>query len=160
MSWYRDWIFYTLTIATFVMDRISKEIIVGWLPLGSQWPEQGIFQIVHGVNTGSAFGLFQGFTNILIIASVIGIIFVLFVFHRQSNQSLSLRLSLGLIVGGALGNLFDRVVDGGVVDFISVGWWPAFNVADSAISIGMFLLVVTVLFGERLGMYTRDEGSS
>ena len=93
MSWYRDWIFYTLTIATFVMDRISKEIIVGWLPLGSQWPEQGIFQIVHGVNTGSAFGLFQGFTNILIIASVIGIIFVLFVFHRQSNQSLSLRLS-------------------------------------------------------------------
>ena len=56
-----------------------------------------------------------------------------------------------------MGNLFDRVVDGGVVDFISVGWWPAFNVADSAISIGMFLLVVTVLFGERLGMYARDE---
>ena len=160
MSLYRDWIFYTISIATFVMDRISKEIIVSWLPLGSQWPEQGTFQIVHGLNTGSAFGLFQGFTNILIIASVIGIIFVLFVFHRQSNQSLSLRLSLGLIVGGALGNLFDRVVDGGVVDFISVGWWPAFNVADSAISIGMFLLVVTVLFGERLGMYTRDQGPS
>ena len=59
-----------------------------------------------------------------------------------------------------LAGAMDRVVDGGVVDFISVGWWPAFNVADSAISIGMFLLVVTVLFGERLGMYTRDEGSS
>ena len=112
------------------------------------------------MNTGSAFGLFQGFTNILIIASVVGIIFVLFVFHRQNNQSISLRLSLGLIVGGALGNLFDRVIDGGVVDFISVGWWPAFNVADSAISIGMFLLVVTILFGERLGMYLNNEGSS
>ena len=59
-----------------------------------------------------------------------------------------------------LAGAMDRVVDGGVVDFISVGWWPAFNVADSAISIGMFLLVVTVLFGERLGMYARGEGSS
>ena len=80
MSWYRDWIFYTLTITIFVMDRVSKEIIVAWLPLGSQWPEQGIFQIVHGVNTGSAFGLFRGFTNVLIVASIIGIVFVLFLF--------------------------------------------------------------------------------
>ena len=160
MSWYRDWVFYTLTITIFVMDRISKEIIVAWLPLGSHWPEQGIFQIVHGVNTGSAFGLFRGFTNVLIVASIIGIIFVLFLFHRQKSPVLWLRVALGLIVGGAAGNLFDRVKDGGVVDFINVGWWPAFNIADSAISIGMFLLILTMLFGEKLGMNAENEGSS
>ena len=111
----------------------------------------GIFQIVHGTNTGSAFGLFAGFTNLLIVASVLGIGAVLYYFHRQGSRVITLRIALGLIVGGAVGNLFDRVRAGEVVDFISVGWWPSFNIADSAISVGMFLLIFTMLFGERLG---------
>ena len=61
--------------------------------------------------------------------------------------------------GGALGNLFDRVKDGAVVDFISVGWWPAFNIADSSISIGMGLLLVTMLLGEKLGWIKSDSDS-
>ena len=76
---------------------------------------------------------------------------MLYYFYRQGNNAIALRISLGLIVGGALGNLFDRVVFGKVVDFISVGWWPSFNIADSAISVGMFLLIFTMIFGERLG---------
>ena len=62
-------------------------------------------------------------------------------------------------MGGALGNLFDRIKDGAVVDFISVGWWPAFNVADSSISVGMFLLIVILLFGERLGWIQNNDGN-
>ena len=62
-------------------------------------------------------------------------------------------------MGGALGNLFDRVKDGAVVDFISVGWWPAFNIADSSISIGMGLLLVTMLLGEKLGWIKSDSDS-
>ena len=62
-----------------------------------------------------------------------------------------MRISIGMIVGGAIGNLFDRVKDSAVVDFISVGWWPAFNIADSAICIGMAILVSIMLFGEKLG---------
>ena len=159
MSWYKDWVFYTLVIGVFVFDQVTKAIIRSSLSLGDSWPEEGIFRIVHGLNTGSAFGLFAGFTNLLVVASIIGIVFILFVFLKQNNSVIWLRLSLGLIVGGALGNLFDRVKDGAVVDFISVGWWPAFNIADSSISVGMCLLLVTMLLGEKFGWIKSDSDS-
>ena len=151
MIWYKDWVFYLIAGAVFIFDQISKEFIRLWIPLGDSWPSTGFLRIVHGTNTGSAFGLFAGFTNLLILASIVGIAAVLYYFYRQGNNAIALRISLGLIVGGALGNLFDRVVSGKVVDFISVGWWPSFNIADSAISVGMFLLIFTMIFGERLG---------
>ena len=151
MIWYKDWVFYLIVGAVFIFDQISKEFIRLWMPLGDSWPSTGFLRIVHGTNTGSAFGLFAGFTNLLILASILGIAAVLYYFYRQGNNAIALRISLGLIVGGALGNLFDRVVSGKVVDFISVGWWPSFNIADSAISVGMFLLIFTMIFGERLG---------
>ena len=151
MIWYKDWVFYLIAGAVFIFDQISKEFIRLWMPLGDSWPSTGFLRIVHGTNTGSAFGLFAGFTNLLILASIVGIAAVLYYFYRQGNNAIALRISLGLIVGGALGNLFDRVVSGKVVDFISVGWWPSFNIADSAISVGMFLLIFTMIFGERLG---------
>ena len=159
MSWYKDWLFYTLVIGVFVFDQVTKAIIRSSLSLGDSWPEEGIFRIVRGLNTGSAFGLFAGFTNLLVVASIIGIVFILFVFLKQNNNVIWLRLSLGLIVGGALGNLFDRVKDGAVVDFISVGWWPAFNIADSSISVGMCLLLVTMLLGEKFGWIKSDSDS-
>ena len=151
MIWYKDWVFYLIVGAVFIFDQISKEFIRLWMPLGDSWPSTGFLRIVHGTNTGSAFGLFAGFTNLLILASILGIAAVLYYFYRHGNNAIALRISLGLIVGGALGNLFDRVVFGKVVDFISVGWWPSFNIADSAISVGMFLLIFTMIFGERLG---------
>ena len=151
MIWYKDWVFYLIVGAVFIFDQISKEFIRLWMPLGDSWPSTGFLRIVHGTNTGSAFGLFAGFTNLLILASILGIAAVLYYFYRQGNNAIALRISLGLIVGGALGNLFDRVVFGKVVDFISVGWLPSFNIADSAISVGMFLLIFTMIFGERLG---------
>ena len=151
MIWYKDWVFYLIAGAVFIFDQISKEFIRLWMPLGDSWPSTGFLRIVHGTNTGSAFGLFAGFTNLLILASIVGIAAVLYYFYRQGNNAIALRISLGLIVGGALGNLFDRVVSGKVVDFISVGWWPSFNIADSAISVVMFLLIFTMIFGERLG---------
>ena len=151
MIWYKDWVFYLIVGVVFIFDQISKEFIRLWMPLGDSWPSTGFLRIVHGTNTGSAFGLFAGFTNLLILASILGIAAVLYYFYRQGNNAIALRISLGLIVGGALGNLFDRVVFGKVVDFISVGWWPSFNIADSAISVGMFLLIFTMIFGERLG---------
>lgn len=159
MSWYKDWLFYGLVIGVFIFDQITKAIIRSSLSLGDSWPEEGMFRIVHGLNTGSAFGLFAGFTNLLVVASIIGIVFILFVFLKQNNSVIWLRMSLGLIVGGALGNLFDRVKDGAVVDFISVGWWPAFNIADSSISIGMGLLLITMLLGEKFGWVKSDPDS-
>ena len=159
MSWYKDWLFYGLVIGVFIFDQITKAIIRSSLSLGDSWPEEGMFRIVHGLNTGSAFGLFAGFTNLLVVASIIGIVFILFVFLKQNSSVIWLRMSLGLIVGGALGNLLDRVKDGAVVDFISVGWWPAFNIADSSISIGMGLLLITMLLGEKFGWVKSDPDS-
>ena len=69
MIWYRDWIFYVLTIAVIIFDQITKYVVRETIPLYDTLIEVGIFSIVHGQNTGSAFGLFAGFTNFLIIAS-------------------------------------------------------------------------------------------
>jgi signal peptidase II len=157
MIWYKDWFFYTIVIAVFGLDQISKEVIRRQLPLYGSWPEEGFLRIVHGLNTGSAFGLFSGFTSLLIIVSIVGIGVVLYYFQQQQITVIWYRLSIGLVVGGALGNLADRLKDGAVVDFISVGWWPAFNVADSSISVGMVLLIITLLLGERFGWISAPD---
>ncbi|PZC42433.1 MAG: signal peptidase II [Chloroflexi bacterium] len=157
MIWYKDWFFYSIVIVVFGLDQISKEVIRRQLPLYGSWPEEGFLRIVHGLNTGSAFGLFSGFTNLLIIASIVGIGVVLYYFQQQQITVIWYRLSIGLVVGGALGNLADRLKDGAVVDFISVGWWPAFNVADSSISVGMVLLIITLLLGEKFGWISAPD---
>ena len=159
MIWYRDWFFYSIATVVFILDQVSKEVIRQQLPLYGSWPEEGFLRIVHGLNTGSAFGLFSGFTNLLIIVSIVGIGVVLYYFQKQEISVIWYRLSIGLIVGGALGNLIDRLKDGAVVDFISVGWWPAFNVADSSISVGMVLLILTLLLGERFGWISASDES-
>ena len=154
MIWYKDRLFYFISIVVIFFDQFTKYLIKEFVPRYSAWPDDGILQIVHGVNTGSAFGLFSDYTLLLTIGSLIGIAFVLYFFYKNSFNVIWMRISLSLIVGGAVGNLIDRVRDGGVVDFISVGWWPAFNIADSAISIGMAILIFTLVFGEKLGWYS------
>tara|TARA_B100001142_G_C14285665_1_gene636793 strand:- start:976 stop:1458 length:483 start_codon:yes stop_codon:yes gene_type:complete len=154
MIWYKDKLFYFISIVVIFFDQFTKYLIKEFVPRYSAWPDDGILQIVHGVNTGSAFGLFSDYTLLLTIGSLIGIGFVLYFFYKNSFNVIWMRISLSLIVGGAVGNLIDRIRDGGVVDFISVGWWPAFNIADSAISIGMAILIFTLVFGEKLGWYS------
>ena len=157
MIWYRDWIFYVLTIVVIICDQITKYVVRETIPLYETFIEVGIFSIVHGQNTGSAFGLFAGFTNYLIIASLIGLALILYFFVKQASANLFVRIAVGLIVGGAVGNLIDRVKDGFVVDFISVGWWPAFNIADSAISIGMTVMVLFMIFGNKIDNDAKDD---
>ena len=157
MIWYRDWIFYVLTIVVIICDQVTKYVVRETIPLYETFIEVGVFSIVHGQNTGSAFGLFAGFTNYLIIASLIGLALILYFFVKQASANLFVRIAVGLIVGGAVGNLIDRVKDGFVVDFISVGWWPAFNVADSAISIGMTVMVLFMIFGNKIDNDAKDD---
>ena len=150
MIWYRDWLFYVLTIVVIVFDQITKYAVKETIPLYETLVEVGMFRIVHGQNTGSAFGLLAGFTNFLIVASLLGLALLLYFFMKQAASNIFVRISVGLIVGGAVGNLIDRVKDGFVVDFISVGWWPAFNVADSCISVGMTVMVLFMIFGKKI----------
>lgn len=144
--------FPSLVIATavFVVDQLTKLAIVAYIGLFESVPAEGMFRLTHVTNSGSAFGLLQGQSGFLVLASFIGILGVVFYFRANGRHSALLRIALALILGGAVGNLTDRLTRGSVVDFIDVELWSGFhfatfNVADSALSIGLALLALYVL---------------
>jgi signal peptidase II len=136
-----------LTCATLVLalDQVTKAIVSARLLPGDPVPVIDNFlrlTLVH--NTGAAFGLFPGSRLPFILISALAIVVVLYLFARDAYRSFLNRVLLGSILGGALGNLIDRIRWGRVVDFIDVGFgtvrWPVFNVADSAVTLGVILL--------------------
>ncbi len=137
----KSWMLWVLAAVVLLLDQSTKALIVGWLNWGESWPVEGFFRFTHARNTGTAFSLFQGHSNILSIVAVIAVGVLLWVYWSTGAKSFILRVALGLQLGGALGNLLDRLQQGYVTDFIDVGPWPIFNVADSAISVGMVLMV-------------------
>ena len=145
VPWYRDWILAATLGATLSADQLTKLVVKANLALGESWPAEGFLRISHGTNTGSAFGLFRGQPLILTIASILAIGFIVYYYRTQSTRRPIFRFTVGLLLGGALGNLTDRLRMGEVVDFIDVGRWPVFNLADSSIVVGMTLLVATVV---------------
>ena len=108
-----------------------------------------IVRLTYTRNSGVAFGLGQGHGFPFYLFSIAAVLVLLFMFARHRTHSLMRQLALALILGGALGNLVDRLTTGEVVDFILIGWrqwyWPVFNVADSAVSIGVVLFALTWL---------------
>ena len=100
------------------------------------------------------YGLFPGGKKILLLMTMLLTIFIIVYLWNERKGHPLIKYGLVFILSGAFGNLIDRIRDGGVVDFISVGWWPAFNIADSAISIGILILIFTLMFGEKLGWYS------
>ena len=143
----------------FAADHFTKVWIRTHLAVGETLFGWGIFSINRvPPNPGAAFGLFPSGTIVLIFVSIIFVILVLlyaFVYYRRLPflDSRWNNLAFGLILGGTLGNLVERVNAslGGVTDFINIGWWPAFNVADSAVSVGAVLLVISLLLSLRGG---------
>ncbi|MCH8064037.1 MAG: signal peptidase II [Chloroflexi bacterium] len=148
-SWYKDWLLLSTVPTVLFLDQISKLIIKNTLVLGESWPAEGLFRITYGTNTGTAFGLFPNQTVFLIIASFIAIGFLVYFYRAHALPRPMLRFAIGLQLGGALGNLLDRIFYGSVVDFIDVGWWPIFNLADSSIVVGMAILVGILVFFEK-----------
>ena len=130
------------------LDQVTKLVVITYLNLGQSWPLEGAFRFTYATNTGSAFSLFQDRTLFLIVASFIAILFLLYFYKIQSKPGLVLRLAIGLQLGGAFGNLIDRIWRGAVIDFLDVGWWPIFNVADSSVVVGMVALVYVLLTGK------------
>ena len=132
---------WVLAAVVLLLDQGTKSVIVAWLDWGESWPAEGFLRITHARNTGTAFSLFQGHSNILSFVAIFAVAVLLWVYATTGARSFVLRFALGLQLGGALGNLLDRLRLGYVTDFVDVGPWPIFNVADSAISIGMVLMV-------------------
>ncbi|MBI4201633.1 MAG: signal peptidase II [Chloroflexi bacterium] len=139
-AWAYDLYLAGLIIAAFLADQGTKGWVRGNMLIGEALPADGFFRLVHTYNTGSAFGLFPNQTFLLMIASIVGIGILVFYFRSQPIPPFWLRTSMGLQLGGAAGNLVDRMTLGHVTDFISVGPWPVFNLADSSIMVGIGIL--------------------
>ena len=156
-----------VAIFIFTADHITKWLIVKNIPLGGEINViPNIFEIVHGRNSGAAFGFLSGWDSPARnwFFYIIGVAALFFLYHYAKSLAKDDKLSLfalGLITGGAMGNIFDRILRGNVVDFLSFHYhhkiwkidlfgmraiipldWPAFNVADSAISIAVCLLII------------------
>jgi signal peptidase II len=125
----------------FIADRISKGMVVSNVALGTEKPVLPHVWITNTQNPGAAFGVAQEATAFFLVASVVVTIGLVFYAARTPIGLWSGAL-LGLILGGTVGNGFDRLLHGTVTDFIALHFWPVFNVADSAISVGVVLLLI------------------
>jgi signal peptidase II len=152
---------YTILLIVFcillALDQVSKLVINQYVPLHqSSEVIAGFFNIVHVQNRGAAFGLLAhipGAAHIFLITSLIAIALILVYFRWIKEGEVWTPICLSLILTGAVGNLIDRFRLGSVIDFLDFyyqGWhWPAFNVADSSITIGVILLALKILWGEK-----------
>ena len=140
--------FWTALIGVFASDYYSKTWIRANYTLGESRPVLGdLLRFTHWRNSGAAFGVFQGATPYLALISVGCILLAVLMHPRMKGYGVPVLVSLGLIAGGALGNLIDRVRYGSVTDFISFRFFtPIFNLADSAIVVGAILIGAFFLF--------------
>jgi len=153
-GWQWNMLLFLIALLVVAADQLSKVWIRSNLLVGQSLFEAGFFRIIHVNNTGAAFGLFQGQSFLLTIVALVGItvllVYVLVIYRKFPLLDNRLgRSTLGLILGGAVGNLVDRLRFGYVTDFISVGLWPAFNIADSAITVGVILFAYSFLRSAR-----------
>jgi signal peptidase II len=136
-----------------VIDAITKAVMTNWIGPGSArgdvWLIDETVGFAYGENTGIAFGILRGQPDIALGLSLVAISALIFVLPRVAPPSRLADAGAALVAGGALGNLIDRLRFGHVRDFIAIGPWPPFNLADSALTIGVGLMALAVLLGER-----------
>jgi len=142
-KWWYVVLFLTASLVV-TADQLTKVWIRSY-PEGSVINELAFLRVIHVQNTGAVFGLFQGQSFILTIVALLGLVLLLFwsLFLHRSFPLLTNtpnRIALGLMLGGSVGNLIDRISRGFVTDFIDFRIWPAFNIADSAIVIGVIIV--------------------
>lgn len=130
--------------AALLLDQVSKSVLVASLEPGrSVTVIPRLLDITYTTNTGAAFGLLQGNGGLVVVAAILVVVILLvWFFWTREGRHLLMFVGLGLVVGGALGNLVDRLFRGRVIDFIDFKWWPVFNVADIAIVVGVGLIVL------------------
>ncbi len=145
-------IFASLIVA---LDQWTKWLVRTNIPFGETWLPEGwdwlspYARIVHWQNTGAAFGMFQNGNTIFSILAVVVIIVILYYYPLVERSDWSLRVAMGMQMAGAAGNLVDRLTRGEVTDFISVGTFPVWNVADASITVGVGVLLLGVWIKER-----------
>ena len=155
---WRNAVFFLIASVVVAADQFSKSWIRQHIPEGHSIPETGFFQLTHVHNTGAAFGLFHGQWFPLTVVALVGIAALLtytLCIHRWFPflDTMLAKSTLGLVLGGTAGNLIDRLTTDihYVTDFISIGIWPAFNIADSAITVGIIIFAYSLCTLARAG---------
>jgi signal peptidase II len=146
----RQWVgLAAVVIAAIAGDQLTKHVVTSRLGLDESSHVAGPLAIHRVENSGIAFGLFTSATSAVIALTAVAVIWMLVYFARSGARHPVIPAGLGLLIGGSLSNLADRVRLGHVTDFIDFGWWPAFNLADSFIVIGVAILVAALLASDR-----------
>lgn len=138
-----------LALAAAAADQVTKHVVVSHLRLGEGLHVVGPFWIRHVQNSGIAFGLFASATAAVIVVTGIAVAWMLAYFARSGARHPVLPVALGLVIGGSVSNLADRVRLGHVTDFLDFRYWPAFNLADSFIVVGVAILLGALVLTER-----------
>ena len=138
-----------IALAALAGDQLTKNIVSSQLALDGERHVAGPLSIHHVQNSGIAFGLFASATPIVTVLTAIAVVWMLFFFARSGSRHPVLPVALGLLIGGSASNLTDRVRLGHVTDFIDVRYWPAFNLADSFIVLGVLILLAALLLPQR-----------
>lgn len=138
-----------IAAAAVVADQATKRIVAGALELGESRHVLGPLDLHHVQNSGIAFGLFPDATTIVIVVTSVVIAWLLVVFARSGARHPVMPVGLGLVVGGSVSNLADRVRLGHVTDFLDLDFWPAFNLADTFIVVGVAILLTALVAADR-----------
>ena len=147
--------FWSLMAGGLVLDLWTKKAVFEWLEYGETFPViDGFLQLVRALNNGAAFGWLAGRSYLLTVASIIALAVIFAVFLFSGSRQKMVHIALGLFAAGVCGNLYDRIFNDGLVrDFIDVYYrhyhWPAFNIADSLLCIGVGLLIISTFLIEK-----------
>jgi signal peptidase II len=137
-----------VVMAAIAADQLTKLIVSSQLTLDEALHVVGPFSIHHVQNSGIAFGLFASATPVVTALTAIAVGWMLVFFARSGARHPVLPVALGLLIGGSTSNLIDRIRLGHVTDFLDLRYWPAFNLADSFIVVGVGILFVALMLGE------------
>ncbi|HYZ20242.1 MAG TPA: signal peptidase II [Gaiellaceae bacterium] len=138
-----------VALAALAGDQLTKHIVSSRLSLDEEVHVVGPFSIHHVQNSGIAFGLFSSATPIVTALTAVAVVWMLLFFARSGARHPILPVALGLLIGGSASNLTDRIRLGHVTDFLDFRYWPAFNLADSFIVLGVLVLLAALLLPQR-----------
>jgi len=142
--------FWGAALTVVALDQATKTAVRTWLDRGESWPDESWpLKLKHVTNSGAAFGQLQDQTTFLIVMACIGVVALYLYYRNPPFQHWLASVAVGLMLGGAAGNLIDRIRAGRVTDFVKPDNFPAFNVADSAINVGVAIILIGYLWFEQ-----------
>jgi signal peptidase II len=139
----------TVALAAVAADQVTKHVVTKTLALDESLHVAGPLSIHHVQNSGIAFGLFSSATAVVTVVTAAAVVWMLVFFARSGSRHPVLPAALGLLIGGSVSNLVDRIRLHHVTDFIDLNWWPAFNLADSFIVVGVAILLAALVAADR-----------